>query len=121
MDKQAVSEALQDAIMDYNSWASRQKNLSYTKEKYAEFRGIFYNKLSTKLKCDRQFFRANKDLYGRLLEPDDLEPYFNGGIMIRLSINLWAKNHHSGTKRKFLDMLIEATGEIVYDLIEDRH
>lgn len=124
MDSKSATEALQEAIKDYNLWAKDKRGINQSispKNLYGEIRGVFYNKLLARMKEVPGFHEENRDLYGRLLEPDDFEAYFQDMTMIKLRVNLYARNYCTGTKRKFLLLLQEASKSLVYDLFSDSY
>jgi len=119
MEKEAILRALQEAVIDYNTWAKEQNRLHNSNSN--ELRGIFYNKLVARLRLVDGFSEMNKDPYGRLLEPDDFAPTFTiSGIMKGLQVVMWARHQfRTGTKHKFLISLKDLAQLIVYEELPD--
>jgi hypothetical protein len=119
MEKEAVSKALQEAVNDYNIWNKEQGE--FVNHSWNERRGIFYNKLLARLRLVAGFYDINKDLYGRLLEPDDFRLSFKiNGHIENLGIAMYAKGQfYTTTKHKFLLLLRGLVQPIVYETLPD--
>jgi hypothetical protein len=112
-----AQKILQNAINDYNVWAS-QKAKGYDPVKsYTDLRGIFFNKLRQSINNSgyKDMMNTASRHYSRTLYPEDINCQFNEvGYLAGLSFLSPAK--HSNQDRIIaLSLLTDSLGYIIFE------
>ena len=96
-----VGEALQEAIKDYNAWAIKSAKGYHHERAYRDLKGIFYNKLITRMRETEGFSTHYRHSYGKTIESSDFVCYFSDScILTNLSIDTY--NPYIGEARQKL-------------------
>lgn len=118
MEKQALIEAIQEAVRDYNLWWERNQDAART-HPYGELRGILYNKILTRLRGVPGFAEFCRNTNNRALETTDIDPCFEWGMLQDIKIQV-ARVWCNGDVRRFLTMMAGiTTDDIIYDMLPD--
>lgn len=116
MEKQHITEAIQEAVKDYHIWWEKNEKQA-TFLPYNELRGIIYNKILTRLKGVRGFTEFSMLAHNRAFETLDLDPCFESGMLQDIRIQI-TRVYCTSDIRKFLMLLRDIFAEdIIYDVL----
>lgn len=110
-----VKEALQEAVKDHNQWADKP-HINAPYYGMAELRGIFFNKLITRMK-EVSTFGQFHDLAVRCIDVCDLVAEFKDKHIIGLGVVI--PQYGPTAKKEWLSQIHEAIKETVFDTLPD--